>query len=41
MLSMAFHPAYRTNGWFFVNFTDRNGDTHVERFKPTTITTLM
>jgi glucose/arabinose dehydrogenase len=36
MLSMAFHPAYRTNGWFFVNFTDRNGDTHVERFKVST-----
>jgi len=25
MLSMAFHPEYRTNGWFFVNYTDRNG----------------
>ena len=33
MLSMAFHPEYRTNGWFFVNYTDRNGDTHIERFK--------
>ena len=33
LLSMAFHPDYRTNGWFFVNFTDRNGDTHIERFK--------
>lgn len=33
MLSMAFHPDYRTNGWFFVNYTDRNGDTHIERFK--------
>jgi len=32
MLSMAFHPEYRTNGWFFVNYTDRNGDTHIERF---------
>ncbi|MBA3343549.1 MAG: PQQ-dependent sugar dehydrogenase [Gemmatimonadaceae bacterium] len=32
LLSMAFHPGYRTNGQFFVNFTDRNGDTHVERF---------
>jgi glucose/arabinose dehydrogenase len=33
LLSMAFHPQYRTNGWFYVNFTDRNGDTHIERFK--------
>lgn len=32
LLSMAFHPDYRTNGQFFVNFTDRDGDTHVERF---------
>ena len=33
LLSMAFHPAYRNNGQFFVNFTDRAGDTRVERFK--------
>jgi glucose/arabinose dehydrogenase len=33
LLSMAFHPDYRTNGEFFVNFTDRSGDTRVERFK--------
>jgi glucose/arabinose dehydrogenase len=33
LLSMAFHPDYATNGWFYVNFTDRNGDTHIERFK--------
>jgi len=32
LLSMAFHPEYRTNGQFFVNFTDRSGDTRVERF---------
>jgi glucose/arabinose dehydrogenase len=30
---MAFHPEYRSNGWFYVNFTDRSGDTRVERFK--------
>jgi glucose/arabinose dehydrogenase len=36
LLSMAFHPDYRTNGQFFVNFTDRQGDTHVERFTVTT-----
>ncbi|HYN80076.1 MAG TPA: PQQ-dependent sugar dehydrogenase [Gemmatimonadaceae bacterium] len=32
LLSMAFHPDYGTNRWFYVNFTDRNGDTHIERF---------
>jgi len=33
LLSMAFHPRYRDNGYFFVNFTDRSGDTHIERFR--------
>jgi glucose/arabinose dehydrogenase len=33
LLSVAFHPQYRNNGYFFVNFTDRDGDTRVERFK--------
>jgi len=32
LLSMAFHPNYGTNGFFYVNYTDLNGDTHVERF---------
>ena len=32
LLSVAFHPRYATNGWFFVNFTDKRGDTHVERY---------
>ncbi|MEO8577076.1 MAG: PQQ-dependent sugar dehydrogenase [Gemmatimonadales bacterium] len=32
LLSMAFHPDYRSNGQFFVDFTDKKGDTHVERF---------
>src|SRR5688572_16041864 len=32
LLSMAFHPDYRRNGQFFVNFTDKKGDTQVERF---------
>jgi glucose/arabinose dehydrogenase len=36
LLSMAFHPDYGTNRWFYVNFTDRNGDTHVERFTAST-----
>lgn len=33
LLSMAFHPDYSNNGYFFVNYTDRNGDTRVERYK--------
>lgn len=33
LLSIAFHPQYATNGFFFVNFTDTRGDTRVERFK--------
>lgn len=33
LLSLAFHPEYGTNGQFFVNFTDRQGDTRVERFR--------
>lgn len=33
LLSMAFHPGYRTNGFFFVNYTDRRGDTRVERYR--------
>ena len=32
LLSMAFHPDYRRNGQFFVNFTDKQGETQVERF---------
>jgi glucose/arabinose dehydrogenase len=32
LLSVAFHPSYATNGFFFVNFTDTRGDTQVERF---------
>jgi hypothetical protein len=33
LLSMAFDPAYATNGFFYVNYTDRNGDTQVERYR--------
>ena len=32
LLSVAFHPQYRTNGWLFVNYTDHNGDTNIERY---------
>lgn len=32
LLSVAFHPLYSSNGFLFVNYTDRNGDTRVERY---------
>jgi glucose/arabinose dehydrogenase len=33
LLGLAFHPQYAQNGRFFVNYTDRNGDTHVSEFR--------
>ena len=33
LLGLAFHPNYASNGFFFVNYTDRNGDTRVERYR--------
>jgi glucose/arabinose dehydrogenase len=33
LLSVAFHPLYRQNGRFFVNYTDLKGDTVVSEFK--------
>lgn len=32
LLSAAFHPDYATNGRFFVNYTDTNGDTVIARY---------
>jgi len=32
LLSVAFHPSYAANGFFFVHFTDLSGNTRVERF---------
>jgi len=32
LLGLAFHPEYALNGFFFVNYTDNNGDTVVSRF---------
>ena len=32
LLSVAFHPLYRANGFLFVNYTDSNGDTRIERY---------
>ncbi len=33
LLSVAFHPSYAANGFFYVNYTDRNGDTRIERYR--------
>ncbi|MCB1581975.1 MAG: PQQ-dependent sugar dehydrogenase [Marinicella sp.] len=32
LLGLAFHPDYANNGFFYVNYTDTNGDTVVERY---------
>ena len=32
LLSIAFHPSYATNGFFYIYFTDTNGNIRVERF---------
>ena len=32
MLSAAFHPDYANNGFFYVNYTDVNGDTVIARY---------
>jgi glucose/arabinose dehydrogenase len=32
LLSVAFHPRFSENGYFYVNYTDRNGDTLIERY---------
>lgn len=33
LLGIAFHPNYAQNGYFYVNYTDRNGDTVIARFQ--------
>jgi len=35
LLGLAFHPDYKKNGYFFLNYTNLNGDTRVSRFKVT------
>ncbi|TXE17426.1 T9SS type A sorting domain-containing protein [Psychroserpens burtonensis] len=32
LLAMAFHPNYASNGYFYVNYIDNNGDTVIARF---------
>jgi glucose/arabinose dehydrogenase len=33
LLGLAFHPDYSQNGYFYVNYTDTKGDTHIARFR--------
>jgi len=33
LLGLAFHPKYKTNGKFYVNYTDRGGNTQVVEFR--------
>ncbi|MEX2179463.1 MAG: PQQ-dependent sugar dehydrogenase [Gemmatimonadaceae bacterium] len=35
LLGLAFHPQFATNGFFYVNFTDGDGHTRIERFHAT------
>jgi glucose/arabinose dehydrogenase len=35
LLGLAFHPDYAENGLFFVNYTDRDGDTVIARYQVT------
>jgi glucose/arabinose dehydrogenase len=32
LLSIAFHPSYATNGYVYASYTDRAGDTKIERY---------
>jgi glucose/arabinose dehydrogenase len=33
LLGLAFHPAYADNGWFYLNYSDPDGDTRIERYR--------
>jgi glucose/arabinose dehydrogenase len=33
LLGLAFHPDYKSNGYFYVNYTDLNGNTKIARFQ--------
>lgn len=32
LLGLAFHPNYQSNGYFYINYTDLNGNTQIARF---------
>lgn len=33
LLGLAFHPQFAQNGYFYVNYTDRDGNTNISRFQ--------
>jgi len=33
LFSVAFHPSYASNGFFYVDYTDLSGDTRIERYR--------
>ena len=33
LLGLAFHPRYASNGYFYLDYTDRHGDTRIVRFR--------
>ncbi|HUG04994.1 MAG TPA: PQQ-dependent sugar dehydrogenase, partial [Candidatus Limnocylindria bacterium] len=33
LLGLAFHPSYASDGFIFVNYTDKAGDTQIERYQ--------
>ena len=39
LLSIAFHPNYAANGYFYVNYVNNSGDTVISRFTRSTIST--
>jgi glucose/arabinose dehydrogenase len=40
LLGLAFHPDYENNGWFYVDYTDVNGDSVVARYRVATDSNL-
>jgi glucose/arabinose dehydrogenase len=32
LLGLAFHPSYKTNGYFYIDYTDANGNIQISRF---------
>lgn len=33
LLGIAFHPEYQSNGYFYINYTDLDGNTRIERYR--------
>jgi hypothetical protein len=33
LLGIAFHPNFQESGYFYVDYTDKNGNTNISRFK--------